>query len=49
MVLRCIDDYLEGTRYPLDVVKHVFKDSSAAVSGDLRLRVLDHPAVNRLL
>lgn len=33
MVLRCIDDYLEGRRYPLDVVQHMltaFNAPSAA-------------------
>jgi ADP-ribose pyrophosphatase YjhB (NUDIX family) len=49
MVLRCIDDYLEGTRYPLDVIKHVFKDGAAGASRDIRARVIDHPAINRLL
>lgn len=31
MVLRCIDDYLHGARYPLDLLKH-FPLDSAAVS-----------------
>jgi 8-oxo-dGTP pyrophosphatase MutT (NUDIX family) len=47
MVLRCIDDYLQGTRYPLDVAKHVLQDTP-----DLRTRTLgtlNHPAINRLL
>lgn len=30
MVLRCIDDYLEGRRYPLDIVQHMLKDTLAA-------------------
>ncbi|HWK73999.1 MAG TPA: NUDIX hydrolase [Povalibacter sp.] len=29
MVLRCIDDYLEGRRYPLSVVQHMLRDLSA--------------------
>jgi 8-oxo-dGTP pyrophosphatase MutT (NUDIX family) len=49
MVLRCIDDYIEGTRYPLEVVKHLLKDGAAITSSDIRTRVLDHPAINRLL
>lgn len=28
MVLRCIDDYLAGRRYPLGVVQHVLRDLS---------------------
>jgi 8-oxo-dGTP pyrophosphatase MutT (NUDIX family) len=45
MVLRCIDDYLQGTRYPLDVAKHILKDN---VTPDLRTRslgTLNHPAM----
>lgn len=47
MVLRCIDDYLEGTRYPLDVAKQVLKDG--VLSAEARTRTLEHPAINRLL
>lgn len=28
MVLRCIDDYLEGRRYPLEIVQHMLRDLS---------------------
>jgi hypothetical protein len=47
MVLRCIDDYLEGTRYPLEVAKQVLKDG--VLSPEVRARTLEHPAINRLL
>lgn len=47
MVLRCIDDYLEGTRHPLDVAKRVLKD--AGLSPEARARTLEHPAINRLI
>lgn len=47
MVLRCIDDYLEGTSYPLDVAKHVLKES--ILSPEVRTRTLEHPAINRLI
>jgi 8-oxo-dGTP pyrophosphatase MutT (NUDIX family) len=47
MVLRCIDDYLEGTRYPLDVAKLVLKDG--VLSSEVRARSLEHPAINRLI
>ena len=47
MVLRCIDDYLDGTRYPLDVARHVFKDG--VLSPEVRARTLEHPAINRLI
>lgn len=34
MVLRCIDDYLGGARYPLEVLQHLSLDTSAvAISG----------------
>jgi 8-oxo-dGTP pyrophosphatase MutT (NUDIX family) len=34
MVLRCVDDYLAGARYSLDVLQHFSFDSSAvAISG----------------
>jgi 8-oxo-dGTP pyrophosphatase MutT (NUDIX family) len=47
MVLRCIDDYLDGARYPLDVAKHILKD--ALLTPEVRTRTLEHPAINRLL
>jgi 8-oxo-dGTP pyrophosphatase MutT (NUDIX family) len=47
LVLRCIDDYLEGARHPLDVAKNVVKDG--VLSADVRARTLEHPAINRLL
>lgn len=47
MVLRCIDDYLDGARYPLDVAKHVLKDG--VLSAEVRARTLEHPAINRLI
>lgn len=47
MVLRCIDDYLEGACYPLDVAKHVLKD--AILAPEVRARTLEHPAINRLI
>ncbi|WP_129648358.1 NUDIX hydrolase [Peristeroidobacter agariperforans] len=47
LVLRCIDDYLEGARHPLDVAKNVVKDG--VLSPDVRARTLEHPAINRLI
>lgn len=49
LVLRCIDDYRDGARYPLDVLKHVLKDGASTGMTDIRSRSLDHPAINRLL
>jgi len=49
MVLGCIDDYLEGTRYPLDVIKHVLKDASRLSTAELRAHPFDHPALNRII
>jgi 8-oxo-dGTP pyrophosphatase MutT (NUDIX family) len=48
MVLRCIDDYLAGTRHPLDVVKHVLTDGASLSSSDIRSRALEHPLISRL-
>jgi 8-oxo-dGTP pyrophosphatase MutT (NUDIX family) len=47
MVLRCIDDYLDGRRYPLDVVQHL----AASASGPRRLaprELADELPVTRL-
>jgi NADH pyrophosphatase NudC (nudix superfamily) len=33
MVLRCVDDYLNGNRYPLDVLRHLSVDTALALSG----------------
>ena len=49
MVLGCIDDYLDGARYPLDVIKHVLKDPTKLSVADLRARAIDHPAISRVL
>jgi 8-oxo-dGTP pyrophosphatase MutT (NUDIX family) len=49
LVLRCLDDYLSGTRYPLDVIKHVLKDVTAPGKADTRPRLVDRTAVSRLL
>jgi ADP-ribose pyrophosphatase YjhB (NUDIX family) len=49
MVLGCIDDYLDGVRYPLDVIRHVLKDASTLSTADLRSRSFDHPALNRVI
>jgi hypothetical protein len=49
MVLGCIDDYLDGTRHPLDVIKHVLKDPTKLSTAELRSRSFDHPALNRVM
>jgi NADH pyrophosphatase NudC (nudix superfamily) len=55
MVLSCIDDYLEGARHPLDVVRHVLRDSQAAAEQVLMgaaqslARSAAHPAIRRIL
>jgi 8-oxo-dGTP pyrophosphatase MutT (NUDIX family) len=49
MVLGCIDDYLDGVRYPLDVIKHVVKDASKLSAADLRSPSFNHPALNRVI
>jgi 8-oxo-dGTP pyrophosphatase MutT (NUDIX family) len=49
MVLSCIDDYLEGARYPLEVIRHVLKDASRLSTAELRQHSFDHPALTRVL
>jgi 8-oxo-dGTP pyrophosphatase MutT (NUDIX family) len=49
MVLNCIDDYLAGARYPLDVIKHLLKDASKLSTAELRAHPFDHPALNRVM
>ncbi|AMN47076.1 hypothetical protein ACG33_08200 [Steroidobacter denitrificans] len=46
MVLRGIDDYLEGTRYPMEILKQVLQD--ARVLSTRELRTCEHPALNPL-
>lgn len=48
MVLSCIDDYLDGVRYPLDVIRPVLRDASKLSTAELRARPFDHPALNRV-
>ena len=40
MVLRCVDDYLEGRRYPLDVVQHMLRDLQPSTARIARPRDL---------
>ena len=49
MVLGCIDDYLDGVRYPLDLIRHVLKDATKLSTAELRSRSFDHPALNRVI
>jgi hypothetical protein len=49
MVLSCIDDYLDGARYPLDVIRRVLKDPTKLSTADLRKHPFDHPALNRVI
>jgi hypothetical protein len=49
MVLSCVDDYLDGARYPLDVIRHVLKDPSKLSTAELRQHAFDHPALNRVI
>jgi 8-oxo-dGTP pyrophosphatase MutT (NUDIX family) len=47
MVLRCIDDYLAGRRYPLDVIRSMQGDLLSDVEGR-RTALRDLPLVDRL-
>lgn len=48
MVMRGIDDYLEGTRYPMDILKHVLRDARSLSTRELRSRSHEHPALSAL-
>lgn len=52
MVLRCMDDYLQGRRYPLEIVQHLLKDiaTPGAIErrGVMRDLGRDLPAIDRL-
>lgn len=39
MVLRCIDDYRAGRRFPLEVIKGVLPDTSGILKGEQRVRL----------
>lgn len=48
MVLRCIDDYLLGRRYPLDLVQHMQLDTAASAWSERRAVAGALPSVERL-
>lgn len=48
MVLGCIDDYLNGQRYPLEAVKHVLNPGAPLPEAQVRHLALAHPLVSRV-
>jgi 8-oxo-dGTP pyrophosphatase MutT (NUDIX family) len=48
MVLRCIDDYLKGARYPLDVVKQLVSEALPG-NGEVRIAPRTHAAIQRVV
>jgi hypothetical protein len=48
MVLRCIDDYLEGRRYPMDIVQHLLRKITSGGLDDRRAREGELPIIDRL-
>ncbi len=46
MVMRCIDDFLAGRRYPLDIVKHMMADPRSLIL-DQRIRTSESPPIER--
>ena len=48
MVLRCIDDYLKGARYPLDVVKQLVSEGLPDRAAEARSGRL-HAAIQRVV
>jgi 8-oxo-dGTP pyrophosphatase MutT (NUDIX family) len=49
MVLSCIDDYLDGVRYPLDALKYVLQNAAQVSTAEIRSETFDHPALNRVI
>lgn len=47
LVMRCIEDYRAGRRFPLEVAQLVCKPP--VMSAESRTRTLEQPAINRLL
>lgn len=43
MVLKCIDDYLQGRRYPLNIVQSLLQDIPAVASSERRSAVTAQP------
>ena len=48
MVLRCIDDYLTGRRYPLDLIQHVQLETAASAFTERRFASNVLPLIERL-
>jgi 8-oxo-dGTP pyrophosphatase MutT (NUDIX family) len=49
MVLRCIDDYLKGARYPLDVVKQLVNEALPGTTAEARIAPRIHAAIQRVV
>jgi 8-oxo-dGTP pyrophosphatase MutT (NUDIX family) len=47
MVVRCVDDYLAGHRYPLEVL-HTMPADVPVLSGEGRMQAFNFPPINRL-
>jgi 8-oxo-dGTP pyrophosphatase MutT (NUDIX family) len=48
MVLRCLDDFRDGRRFPLDVLQGVLSDPSALSKLEQRVRLSDSTSASRL-
>jgi 8-oxo-dGTP pyrophosphatase MutT (NUDIX family) len=48
MVLRCIDDYLLGRRYPLDLIQHMQLETAATAFSERHFATHSLPLVERL-
>lgn len=48
MVLKCIDDYLVGRRYPLDLIQHMQLETAAAAFAERRFATNALPLIERL-
>jgi 8-oxo-dGTP pyrophosphatase MutT (NUDIX family) len=48
MVLKCIDDYLAGRRYPLDLIQHMQLETAASAFTERRFATSALPLIERL-
>lgn len=48
MVLKCIDDYLEGRRYPLELIQQMQRETAVSSLTDRRSALSSLPLIERL-
>jgi 8-oxo-dGTP pyrophosphatase MutT (NUDIX family) len=48
MVLKCIDDYLAGKRYPLDLIQQMQRETAPSSAGERRFALNSLPLLERI-